>query len=213
MKDYAIEGDFPYGDAALFQSCPDLPGASTLPELAIYERWTKANEMTKCYILASIDVVLQQQRLPIPITQDIMLNLLRRSLMSKDVLLEILSAEIDVDSQIDIILQSFPNSFIQFRLNYLMNIKHYTLFELMNELQAAEGIIKSKKHILMVSARVSTKLKLKGKKVMKKNKVKHVNKGEAKPMGVQIRDVPKGKVFPLRQGWPLKEELPSFHCQ
>ena len=45
----------------LSQPCPDLPGASAPPEeLAAYERWTKANEMTRCYILASIDGVLQQ---------------------------------------------------------------------------------------------------------------------------------------------------------
>ena len=73
--------------------------------------------------------------------------------------LEILGAEIDADSQIDIILQSLPDSFNQFRLNYLMNKKNYTLSELMNELQAAEGIIKSKKHVLMVSTRGSSKLK------------------------------------------------------
>ena len=48
--------------------------------------------------------------------------------------LEILGTEIDADSQIDIILQSLPDSFNQFRLNYLMNKKDYTFSELMNEL-------------------------------------------------------------------------------
>ncbi|GFS40633.1 hypothetical protein Acr_00g0069610 [Actinidia rufa] len=164
MKDYAIEGNFPYGDAGLFQNldivltaegykfvltqpCPDLSGASAPPEeLAAYERWTKANEMTR---------------------QDVMRNLLNTK-MAEGTLV---------------------------RLNYLMNKNHYTLSELMNELQAAKGIIKSKKHVLMDSARSSSKLKPKGEKVMKKNKAKHVNKGEAKPRGVQIRDVPKGKCF------------------
>ena len=60
----------------LTQPCPNLPGASAPPEeLAAYERWTKANEMTICYILASIDGVLQQQHLPMPTARDIMLNL------------------------------------------------------------------------------------------------------------------------------------------
>ncbi|XP_057485854.1 uncharacterized protein LOC130772132 [Actinidia eriantha] len=98
--------------------------------------------------------------------------------------LDILDAEIDADSQIDIILQSLPDSFNQFRLNYLMNKNHYTLSKLMNELQATKGIIKSKKHVLMVSTRGSSKLKPKGKKLMKKNNAKHVNKGEAKSRGV-----------------------------
>ncbi|GFY91148.1 hypothetical protein Acr_07g0013440 [Actinidia rufa] len=60
----------------LTQSCPDLPGASASPEeLAAYERWTKINEMTRCYILASIDGVLQQQHLSMLIARDMMLNL------------------------------------------------------------------------------------------------------------------------------------------
>ncbi|XP_057481989.1 uncharacterized protein LOC130768901 [Actinidia eriantha] len=131
----------------------------------------KANEMTRCYILAFIDGVLQQQHLPIPTARDIMLNLKemfgeQRRFARQDVMrnllntkiakgtpirehalkmidflnkLEILGAEIDTDSQIDIILQSLLDSFNQFRLNYLMNKNHYTLSELMNELQAAEA--------------------------------------------------------------------------
>ena len=54
----------------------NLPGAGAPPEeLAAYERWTKANEMTRCYILASINGVLQQQHLPMPTAWDMMLNL------------------------------------------------------------------------------------------------------------------------------------------
>ena len=60
----------------LLQPCHDLLGASAPPEeLAVYERWTKANEMNRCYILASIVGVLQQQNLPIPTARDMMLNL------------------------------------------------------------------------------------------------------------------------------------------
>ena len=56
--------------------------------------------------------------------------------------LEILGDEINVESQIDIILQSLPNSFNQFKLNYNMNKIDFTLVELLNALQAVEGIIK-----------------------------------------------------------------------
>ena len=54
--------------------------------------------------------------------------------------LEVLSTDIDRESQVDMILQSLPESFKEFRLNYNMNKKIYSLSELMNELVAAEGI-------------------------------------------------------------------------
>ena len=44
----------------LLQPCPDLLWASApLEELVAYERWTKANEMTRCYILVTINGMLQ----------------------------------------------------------------------------------------------------------------------------------------------------------
>ena len=49
--------------------------------------------------------------------------------------------DIDGESQVDVILQSLPESFKEFKLNYNMNKKIYSLSELMNELVAAEGII------------------------------------------------------------------------
>ena len=47
--------------------------------------------------------------------------------------LEVLGADIDGESQVDMILQSLPESFKEFKLNYNMNKKIYTLSELMNE--------------------------------------------------------------------------------
>ena len=55
--------------------------------------------------------------------------------------LEVLGADIDGESQMDMILQSLLESFKEFRLNYNMNKKIYTLSELMNELVAVEGIL------------------------------------------------------------------------
>ena len=54
---------------------------------------------------------------------------------------EVLGADIDGESQVDMILQSPPESFKKFRLNYNMNKKIYSLSELMNDLVAAEGIL------------------------------------------------------------------------
>ena len=56
--------------------------------------------------------------------------------------LEILGGEIDVESQTDIIIKSLLDSFNQFKLNCSMNKLDFTVGELLNALQAAEGIIK-----------------------------------------------------------------------
>ena len=55
--------------------------------------------------------------------------------------LEVLGADIDGESQANMILQSLPESFKEFRLNYNMNKKIYTLSKLMNELVSTEGIL------------------------------------------------------------------------
>ena len=56
-------------------------------------------------------------------------------------IMEVLGVDIDRESQADMILQSLPESFKEFKRNYNMNKKIYTLFELMNELVVAEGIL------------------------------------------------------------------------
>ena len=55
--------------------------------------------------------------------------------------LKVLGADIDGESQVDMILQSLPESFKEFRLNYNMNKRIFSLSELMNELVAAEDIL------------------------------------------------------------------------
>ena len=55
--------------------------------------------------------------------------------------LEILGAEIDGASQVDIVLMSLPKSLKNFRLNYSMSKGSYSLAELLKELQAVEGIL------------------------------------------------------------------------
>ena len=56
--------------------------------------------------------------------------------------LQVLGAEIDGETQIDIILQSLTDSFENFCLNYNMNKLNFSLAELLKELQAAEGLLK-----------------------------------------------------------------------
>ena len=55
--------------------------------------------------------------------------------------LKVLGVDIDGESQVDMILQSLPESFEEFRLKYNMNKKIYTLSELMNKLVVADGIL------------------------------------------------------------------------
>ncbi|XP_047978495.1 uncharacterized protein LOC125220368 [Salvia hispanica] len=61
--------------------------------------------------------------------------------------IEVLGGTIDPESQITIILQNLPPSFQQFKLNFEMNKRDYTLAELLTELQSAED--------LMVQAKVA----------------------------------------------------------
>ena len=51
--------------------------------------------------------------------------------------LEVLGADIDGESKVDMILHSLPKSFEEFRLNYNMNKKIYSLYKLINEFVAA----------------------------------------------------------------------------
>ncbi|XP_016546487.1 uncharacterized protein LOC107846692 [Capsicum annuum] len=56
--------------------------------------------------------------------------------------LKILGAVIDMESQVEMVQQTLPVSFQQFFLNYNMNKMDLSLVKLLNELQAAESIIK-----------------------------------------------------------------------
>ncbi|XP_058181228.1 uncharacterized protein LOC131299665 [Rhododendron vialii] len=165
----------------LTENCPPLPtDESTDEERKKFKDWKKADEMAKCYILASMSNVLQHQHQSFGSASDIMLNLKEmfgeqgraarqhamRQLMNTKMgegtpvgdhvlkmidflnVLEVLGAEIDGQSQVDIILESLHGSFKEFKLNYNMNKMDLSLSELMNSLQAAEGIIKPNHSVL-----------------------------------------------------------------
>ena len=84
--------------------------------------------------------------------------------------LEVLGSDIDGESQADKILQSLLESFKEFKLNYNMNKKIYTLFELMNELVATEGILGTSSVDVNMAKAFTSQPKLKGKVKKKKNK-------------------------------------------
>ena len=57
--------------------------------------------------------------------------------------------KIDCESQIDIILESLSNSFNQFKINCNMNKINFILFELLNTLQVARVLSRSRLVIIM----------------------------------------------------------------
>ena len=82
--------------------------------------------------------------------------------------LEVLGAEVDGETQIDIVLMSLPESFNNFRLTYNMSKSHYSLAELLKELQAVEGIIGQKRSLHVMEKSSSFSAKKKGKKKVPK---------------------------------------------
>ena len=113
-------------------------------------------------------------------------------------ILEVLGADIDGESQVDMILQSLPYSFKEFRINYNMNKKIYTLFELMNELVAAKGILVKVGVDTNMAETSSFKPKSKGKGGWKKkNFAKQEGKQVANKGKKKAKDYTKRKIFPL----------------
>ncbi|KAH9769280.1 Integrase catalytic domain-containing protein [Citrus sinensis] len=60
---------------------------------------------------------------------------------------EIQGAQIDDNSKIDMVLESLPETFKEFKVNYNMNKRNMTLTELMNELHSAEEIYRAEKSL------------------------------------------------------------------
>ena len=88
--------------------------------------------------------------------------------------MEILGADIDGETQIDIILMSLPKSFEQFRLNYTMNKRMYSLAELLTELQAAERLFKQNVQVNVAEKASSSKPKGKKKKRFRHRKLERL---------------------------------------
>ena len=105
--------------------------------------------------------------------------------------LEVLGTDIDGESQVDTILQSLPESFKEFRLNYNMNKNVYTLSKLMNELVTAEGVLGTSSVDANMAEVSTTQPKSKGKGKKKKKKKKDFSKQNGKQVALGVAN--KGK--------------------
>ena len=81
--------------------------------------------------------------------------------------LEILRAEIDDESQVDIVLKSLPEFFKNFHLNYSISKGSYSLAEFLKELQAAKGILGHAKSVQVAEKCASSSSAKKNKKKKK----------------------------------------------
>ena len=135
--------------------CPDEPTAKSInDQIAEYNRWKASDEMAKCYMLGSMNNILQQQHRSMETTVNIMfsineiftylrrhakqeaitsfMNLLQskgtpiREHMMKVIAylneVEMLSAKIDVDTQISMVMSTLFDSFNQFSVDYELHL-------------------------------------------------------------------------------------------
>ncbi|XP_019237593.1 PREDICTED: uncharacterized protein LOC109217784 [Nicotiana attenuata] len=166
------------------EECLEKPENATDDQVKDYDKWFKADEMARCYILDSMVNVLQHQHQSMGSAYDMLESLkemfgeqncaakqtaMKALLNTKmDEGSKVLGAVIDKESQVEMVLQTLPDSFQNFFLNYNMNKMDLSLAKLLNELQAAESIIKQQAPVVALNVEKASVTKSKGGKKKKK---------------------------------------------
>ncbi|KAL5556122.1 hypothetical protein UlMin_038358 [Ulmus minor] len=215
----------------LLEACPPEPAANAAKAVKdAYEKWIVSNDIARCYMLASMSNVLQQQHQGMRTAAEIMASVqamfgetstrarfeaikaimnsrMKLGTSVRDHLLRIMAhfneaeihgSSIDQQTQVGMILETLPDSFIPFKTNYVLNKMDLNLTALMTELKTFESMIKSKggEANMVVASSSSSKKK---KKVSDKRKASLKAK---KKVGKTEK-----KVFPLWQRRSLEEKL------
>ena len=230
---------------ALTKSCPLEPiEESSKEEREEYASWKRSDEVARCYILASMSNVLQQQHVGMESAADIILNLSElfggqtrqakqaaiRKLMNLrmktgtsvrnhmlEVIgllneIEIMGGEIDGETQVDMILETLPDSFDSFKLNYSMNKLKYSLSELMKELQAAETLFnKGKNKVGEANLSVKKGSSSKFKKSAKASTSKPAPTPHAEPKEGAKRDQSEDRCHHCNQVGHWRRNCPKYH--
>ena len=131
--------------------------------------------------------------------------------------LEVLGADIDGEFQVDMILQSLPKSFKEFKINYNMNTKIYSLSELRNELVVAEGILGTSSVDANMAEASTSQSESKGKGKKKKKKDFTKQDGKQITLGVankakKKKEYAKGKYFHCGEKGHWKKNCPIFRA-